>query len=381
MNELKITLEKERVISMAPPNVHGWGPWQFPSMYKGKDDELYLEFHNAEDNYSSYGTKQCQYISHDMGKTWRETNLTGGLLLGNGTMIRSARLKSLSADKLTLPKPIADCKYCYVKEALLYDIDEVAEEYKKWHNRVIDGEKQELCEIKVNAPGYLMRESHDLLITPFFYNTYYFRRDEDTIIAVSYHPLHDNGKTTTYFNALYFESHDNGQSFDMISTIPFLPPYENINDSEHCQGWLEPDLCFIDENTAFTLLRTTCVKGVSAMYISWTYDGLKTWTKPEYFDDLGVFPQTVSLDCGVVLAGYGRPGLYVRAMHEKKWLDRVEVVKPGKFQKDTCSYCAIVQIGANKALIVYSRFDVKDESGKKRKAMMCREITINKKGE
>ena len=381
MKKINITLGEERIISMAPPEIdpQKWGPWQFPSLYKSEKGELFLEFHNAEDNYSSYGSKQCQYASYDLGKTWQETPFVGGLPISDGTMIRPAKLKALPVDEINLPDPVAECKYCYVKEAFLYDIDKVSSEYKKWHSWVIEGENQKIQEIKVNAPGYLMRVSHDLLITPFFYNTYFFRRDADSIIAVSYHPLLENGKTTTYFNALYFESRDDGKSFDLISTIPYLPPYDKVNESEHCQGWLEPDLCFIDENTAFSLLRTTCVKGVSAMYISWSYDGLKTWTKPEYFDDLGVFPQTVKLENGTILAGYGRPGLYVRPLYENKWNDRVAVVEPGEFQTDTCSYCALAPIDENTALIVYSRFDVKDEMGRKRKAIMCREIQVNLK--
>ena len=379
MTKINIELGQERIISMAPTDIDPlkWGPWQFPSLYPGTNGELFLEFHNAEDDYASYGSRQCQYVSYDEGKTWQETPLLGGLPLKDGTMIRPARLKALPVDEISLPGSTAECKYCYVKEAFLYDIEKVSPEYKKWYSWVIEGEKQKLQEIKVNTPGYLMRVSHGLLITPFFYNTYYFRRSESSIIAVSYHPLLVDGKTSTYFNALYFESLDEGKNFDLLSTIMYKPPYPEVSDSEHCQGWLEPDLCFIDENTAFSLLRTTCVKGVSAMYISWSYDGLKTWSDPEYFDDLGVYPQTVKLSNGVILAGYGRPGLYVRPLYESQWQERTEIVTTGEFQKDTCSYCALAPIGPNKAIIIYSRFDIEDENGTKRKAMMCREITAD----
>ena len=71
-------------------------------------------------------------------------------------------------------------------------------------------------------------------------------------------------------------------------------------------GFTEPDMCFFDENKAFALHRTTDGTGVGPMYITWTTDGGHNWTKPEYFDERGVWPQTLKLDNGVywqVMAG------------------------------------------------------------------------------
>jgi len=48
-------------------------------------------------------------------------------------------------------------------------------------------------------------------------------------------------------------------------------------------------------------------------YIARSTDKCRTWSKPQRFDDIGVFPQILPLTCGVTLASYGRPRLKIRA--------------------------------------------------------------------
>jgi hypothetical protein len=376
MNDLHITLGEERVISMAPADVQGWGPWQFPTVHQSADGTLYLSFHNAADSVASYGAEPCRYRSQDHGLTWQPASTGGGLPMPDGTMIRPAQQTSWPIQGLNLPGHVVDCAYCHTKKVSLYDLAAMPEEHTKWYRHVVKDDTERLEEIQVRAPGYLMRVSKNLLVRPFFYIGTFYRRDPQTLMAVSYHPLHDGGQTTTYYNALFFESRDDGRSFELISTLRYRPPYEAVPDSEHAQGWLEPSLCFLDERTAFTLLRTSCIKGVSPLYIAWSHDGCRTWSDPVFFDDIGVWPQAIRLPTGVVLAGYGRPGLYVRAFRGDTWTGRTTVVTPGTLTKDTCSYCALTPLADNRALIVYSRFDVKDSEGRNRKAILCRDVSV-----
>jgi hypothetical protein len=110
------------------------------------------------------------------------------------------------------------------------------------------------------------------------------------------------------------------------------------------------------------------------MYISWTEDGGYTWTKPEYFDDRGVWPQTTKLENGVVIAGYGRPGLFAKPWYNGKWHDRIAVVESMEYQTDTCSYCALIPSGPDSALVFYSDFNYPDSDGIPRKSILVREI-------
>lgn len=376
MPQIRLKLGEERIVSMAPPEVRAWGPWQFPCLYKGEEGAIILSFHVAADDYASYGSKPGLYRSLDSGKSWEPCAARGGLL-ADGTRIRPANIPALPVSELSLPEPAARCRFCYTKDAVFYDMQEVAGDLKRWYRYAVRGGEEKLEEIEVSAPGYLMRASDGLLIRPFFYMPYFYRRPDGAVMAVSYHPLRRKDGEETYFDALFFESRDEGRSFRLLSSIPFHPPYEGLEDGENCQGWLEPSLCFTGERDAFTLLRTTCRLGVRPLFISWSHDGCKSWSRPELFDSLGVFPQCVQLANGVTLAGYGRPGFFLRALYEGKWGERQALVKPGELSRDTCSYCALLPIGPDRALVAYSRFNVLDGQGRPCKAIICRAVTAS----
>lgn len=112
------------------------------------------------------------------------------------------------------------------------------------------------------------------------------------------------------------------------------------------------------------------------MYSSRSTDNGRTWSKPVVFDDLGVWPQTLTLKNGVTLLAYGRPGLFVRATVGKDWGPRVEIVKPGQLMGDTCSYCSLLPIADDTALIAYSEFNIPGPDGTPRKTIRVRTISV-----
>ena len=189
-------------------------------------------------------------------------------------------------------------------------------------------------------------------------------------------PLYRIGKRLGYFDAFSLRSDDNAKSFEAVGQILYEPPYTNTVDSFKRFGFGEPSIQFIDEENGFSILRVTDGVGVAPSYISYTKDGGASWSDPEYFDDRGVLPQSTLLENGVVLAGYGRPGLFVRPYFEGKWFDRVAVVEPGDLHTDTCSYCSIEPISGDTALIIYSKFQYPDEKGMPRKTILCRKVTV-----
>lgn len=369
---MKINVLKERLISMAPPEIYDWGPWQFPMLYK-VNDILYLEFHQAEDSAKDYGKEKKKYQSFDLGKAWFETNEYGGYQLQNGSVIVPHVCKPFKVDDISLGNPLKTVVN-YGISVDLYPIEQVSEDYRKWYFKIFDHGKWTVHQADVSVPGYLMTSIQGVFPQPFLWQM--ATDSEGNLYSPAYKMMHDQFKTTGYCHAIYLKSTDNGKSFNLISQIPYCPPYEQDDLSLKRYGFTEPNLCFIDKDTAYTLLRTTDGAGIGPLYIAWSHDGANTWSSPEYFDDLGVWPQSVLLENGVSIAGYGRPGLYIRTYHNNAWSDRIEIVTPTEYQQDTCSYCAIQPISENSALIVYSRFNYPDESGRKRKVMMCREIEI-----
>ena len=108
-------------------------------------------------------------------------------------------------------------------------------------------------------------------------------------------------------------------------------------------------------------------------------DSGQTWSHPRVFDDCGVWPRTLTLENGVTLAAYGRPGLYVRATADPtglEWEEREVVVEPAEGRSDTCSYSALLALNDRTALLAYSDFNYPNEQGRKCKTILVRTLTV-----
>ena len=73
-------------------------------------------------------------------------------------------------------------------------------------------------------------------------------------------------------------------------------------------------------------------------YMVRSTDNCQTWSKPQKFDEVGVFPQIISLGCGVTLASYGRPGMFLRSTSDPSgltWKDSIEIEMSGKLKEGT----------------------------------------------
>jgi hypothetical protein len=116
-------------------------------------------------------------------------------------------------------------------------------------------------------------------------------------------------------------------------------------------------------------------------YISRSTDGGCTWSKPVKFDDCGVYPQTIALGCGVTLAAYGRPCLYVRATDDPKGVIWDDPIKLMHGTLDTpvaasCYYTTWLALDERTALLTYADFHIKDEEGVDRKCIMVRTVRV-----
>ena len=144
----------------------------------------------------------------------------------------------------------------------------------------------------------------------------------------------------------------------------------------------------LPDGSMMCLCRTDDCFHPGPMYRFYSTDGGYTWSDPEPFERIGVWPCLMSLKNGVTVMGYGRPGLYLRATADptgRDWSgDRITVVDPNGageedcsygIGEDTCSYCDILPMGDDKFYLVYSDFHVKNADGKPCKTILGRLIT------
>jgi hypothetical protein len=100
------------------------------------------------------------------------------------------------------------------------------------------------------------------------------------------------------------------------------------------------------------------------------------------FDEIGVLPQITRLACGVTLATYGRPIIYLKATDDEsggEWTEHIEIgISPSDHDR-SCCYTRLLPIDDKSALLVYSDFNFSEKaSGEPKKSILVRKITIQK---
>jgi BNR repeat-like domain len=379
----RLTLGKPVVVSRAPLGLKHWGPWQFPKIERLADGRLHVSFHIEADSAKAYGLPVGHAVSSDDGKTWQavpNAPAGGGLLLPNCDRLTSEPLRSLPVADLALPKPIATRKGTYGSTYDIYMLEDLPAKLRDgWHfSRCRAGQDTWVEEVAtVRLPGEIRYTAEGVFTFPWLWRM--CLAPDGSIWGMTYPWRAPNRTLRELWLPVFMRSTDNGHTWDLQSEIayhgdPAADPVWNKRD-----GFTEPMVAFLPGGSMLALLRTTDGMGIGPLYICYSHDGGKTWSTPEVFDNLGVWPTLVTLKNGVTLAAYGRPGLFLRATADpegRSWADRVAVVKPGERHKDTCSYPDLLVTGDNSALLVYSDFNYPDDQGALRKAILVRTVTV-----
>ena len=117
------------------------------------------------------------------------------------------------------------------------------------------------------------------------------------------------------------------------------------------------------------------------MYASWSKDMGKTWSKPKVITPNGVLPKLLKLENGILVLSSGRPGVQLRFSKDgKKWSEPFDLVPLTEKDphKDTCGYTSLLTTGPNRFIIAYSHFKHVTDEGLVRKAIMIREVRVDK---
>jgi hypothetical protein len=385
-----IELLEPVTVTLAPPEVRQWGPYQFPGLARLPDRRIQVSFHVEADSATAYGLPPARAVSADEGKTW--TMLPGEaagdgvamswqspLRLANGDLLSVRQQRSRPVSDFALPERPVATFHSYGQAHDYYRLEDLPDAARAgWMlNRQRPGQPApEPEQATVRLPGDLRCATSGVLTFPWFHEL--FLAPDGAVWAVNYGHRIADGKAQEKICAKILRSTDHARSFDLWSEITYR--FDPAADPKAGQrdGFTEPTVCFMPDGSVFCLLRTTDGNGVGPMYWARSTDNGRTWNKPAVFDDLGVWPQMLTLKNGVTLAVYGRPGLYVRATSDPgglRWGERVAVVKPGQYHGDTCSYAALLPLADNRALMAYSNFNLRDADGRLCKGIQVREVT------
>lgn len=387
----QLELGEPVTVSMSQPEFAAWGPWQFPGLARLPDGNIQISYHIHEDSATAYGKAPGRSISGDNGKTWtpvpdenddkdgaKASWASAPVVLANGDRITVRQLRPQKTSDLRLPeKPFATYK-SYGAEVDIYRVQDLPPECAAgWeiYRMSKDSGKWAREKVKVNLPGETRGTREGVMGFPWFHHMY--AAPDKSAWAVNHCRRIVNGAFQDKTEVIILRSTDQGKTWNLHGVIPYSPDPSADSKADQRDGFTEPEVNFMPDGSVLCLIRTTDGNGPGPMYWSRSTDNGKTWTKPAVFDDIGVWPQMLTLRNGVTLAVYGRPGLFVRATTDPaglKWDPRGPLLPPGPLTQDTCSYAALLALNDDTALVAYSDFRVRDSDWVKHKAIRVRTI-------
>jgi hypothetical protein len=430
---IKLVMGDEHVVVRGDrPEDSFWGPYQFPRPYR-LGTRLVVSVHITTDSISTYGEKARWFESHDNGKTWKEIDASVarecGLHLKNGDRVYFpmesgvdvSKYKMTPWNKYTLgydftkqaeegTLPIPDGMTYWINGTAIYayNADRLPPSLsqREWTlYRIPAGQTEPVAErAQVDWP-YLTRvvhvERNGRKVLKSIFPRGNPKLGPDGAIWVSVlsgegHLNPENGQYSPYYSAEIFRSEDNGRTFKRRAHMEYEAngheyPYKN-------GGYSDSDFEFMPDGSIVWFLRSTWYlytgKEWDPMYMARSTDGGHTWSKPVKFAEGGILPRLCKLDCGVTMLCYARPGMYVCAsLNDRgtKWTEPLVVMTPGdrsslankKVADPTyhdwdgaCNNPEMVPLDKNSVLFFYSDFYYPDETGVKRKTILCRKISV-----
>ncbi len=382
----QITLGEPVLIDQAPVELREWGPWQFPHLERLPDGRIHLEFHVEADSVTAYGLPTRHALSGDGGQTWEAVesrDARGGLSLPNGDRLLPVQLRSRPRAEVTLPEPVLVQEDAPSRITHIYRAADLDAELSGWRFlRQRRGEKdwiEETASVRLPGEIRIVREGMYAFWPSFHHGRSQIAPDGSIWEAIHTKRIVD-GKVQPANNILYLRSVDAGYSWDVLSEILYQPDRKADPYGDQRDGFTEPEFNFMPDGSVLCLIRTHDLLGVGPLYWCRSLDGGQSWSHPRVLDDRGVWPRMLTLENGITLASYGRPGLFVRATGDPaglEWEQRVVVVEPAERRQDTCSYSALLALDENTALLAYSDFNYPDAQGQKRKSILVRTVTAD----
>ncbi|MFK7694139.1 sialidase family protein [Paenibacillus sp. HJGM_3] len=343
-----------------------------------------MEFHKEKDSISAYGFPKGIAISEDGGQSWQETREDRplGLVLANGDVLAPLWKPSEHVDRLEIRKaPVFLKPYSYGNLInSFFDINDLPESLRLFYfaRQACGAAEWQVEQAQLNIPDALK-----IMQSGFIPHSAFWRMrlaPNGDVWGIHYQHGWNLSKDDVQFHTLFFRSKNHGRNWDYISCIPYEPDLEADPKGALRDGYAEPDICFLPDGSVYCLMRTTDGNGVGPTFWSKALDDGITWSKPAVFDDLGVWPTLLHLDCGVTLAVYGRPGLYLRASTDSGgmiWGGRREIIKPGAaLSSGTCAYAELIALDDHTALLAYSDFDYPNPNGEPCKTILTRSVEM-----
>ena len=188
---------------------------------------------------------------------------------------------------------------------------------------------------------------------PVFCDGKIIQLDNGDLLATMYGDLQGDTK----YRTMIVRSTDQGRSWQLHSTVAYNPNDPHPFLVGFFCGYCEPSLALLPNGQLLCMMRTqgAAVAGeYRPMYLCWSEDLGKTWTKPVPTEPhlMNVAPVLAVLDNGVVACEYGRPGFHVAFSLDNghTWQNRISF--SDLTDDHITGYYDIVKVGPNKLVVI-----------------------------
>ncbi len=402
MKKFRLELGEPQLVYQSPYTSDQWGPYQFPHFHHTTDGDILLKWSVANDSIFLDGHIEnavSGMISADSGKTWRLPVAEDQIAPSNPCMSNGKHFvgfcfkPAVKVDYLSDYPPVAKGVHWWIN--YVEDLPEEAQPSFSCMELDPKTGKTETFSTTVNWPYIPVQYSrfNDCFLPPEYCMAITGDPGLITVGNEMYYATYSGGfdsaaKTkeeslmpySAYYNVYVFKSSDNARTWDYLSQI-------SVSDftmkNSRFEGFCEPFLNVMPDGSFVMLMRTgggLKNGGSCPSYIVRSTDCGKTWSEPEIFDKVGVLPQLLTLDCGVTLASYGRPGLFLRATGDPSgthWDAPIEIELTAGEEWRSCYYTHMVAIDETTALLAYSDFHYPLPNGQgEGKAILVRTVKI-----
>ncbi len=389
-----------------------FGGYQDPTIRRADDGTLYVRFNARRDSWLTFGEEEKNpvYKSTDGGENWEPIKnaqdewMRAGTRLPNGDIFYFREHSILPKETLPELPPLPEGRKMLFANWSVYTVDEltpvlgdrVAKEFKAYRIKAgTDTVVEETCTvIWDNMPVVVHGEGFLIRVFPHPALSMKVDKDGTLWMPMDAPAIGEDGKLASLRRCTAFlRSTDMGHTWEYVSHILYEESF-NKPTAIDVEGFMECSIEFLRDGSSVAVLRSGSLSPFEIgddnhpapiMMKTHSYDGCKTWEKPEYFYDYGVLPVTRMFEDGTILLASGRPGVYLRVTDDpsaREWSDAVSVVSVPKedmyekYYEYTCCNTGLVITGPNTAMIAYSDFTLNAPDGKRAKSIMVRKITV-----
>lgn len=352
-----------------------WGGYQFPSVRLAFNNYIAVSFHMGADSIVPGSSYSRTFLSRNGGESYAPVPAgfdlgIKGLAFADGTTVGANSRSAVDPHTVPLPETPDATKTFWNRTIKCYLSTHFDGDWNKFSFTV--GGKTQLYDIGM-PDNYIRYIDEGVFAMPGYVDS--MIGPDDTYWGVCYQFFLDETDGQVRFQPFFIVSEDHGETFTFRSTIPYRPDPSADPHYATRDGFSEPKITFLPNGDILCLMRTQDYNGNGPMYYCTSTDNGYTWSEPKVFSSLGVLPQLLTLDCGVTLATYGRPGVFLRTTGDPaglEWEEEITIVD----HEYTCAYTGMCAISDTEVLLAYSDFIYPDADGVPHKTVLVRKLEV-----